>query len=156
MFGLFGSKSFRDPQLGELVRARGSWRGTISLDDGTKAALILSGGRTEPDADALVDARALTAQYAAWRAPIEAALFEHYEPYAESSSNDDVGDAFPTISAPAQVWPHVSLVYVSCAPLGGVRTTELGYSTAWDDEHTLGARFRSGRFFELCGSVLLP
>jgi hypothetical protein len=50
----------------------------------------------------------------------------------------------------------VSLVFVSVTPLSGLLTTELGYTTAWDDEHTLGARFQSGRFIELCGSVLPP
>jgi hypothetical protein len=60
------------------------------------------------------------------------------------------------IVTPGDVWSHVSLVFVSVTPLGGVLTTELGYSTAWDDEHTLGARFQSGRFIELCGSVSRP
>ena len=62
----------------------------------------------------------------------------------------------PRIAAPGDVWSHVSLVFVSVTPLSGLLTTELGYTTAWDDEHTLGARFQSGRFIELCGSVLPP
>jgi len=49
-----------------------------------------------------------------------------------------------------------SLVFVSVTPLDGVLTTELGYTTAWDEEHTLGVRFQSGKFIELCGSVLPP
>ena len=45
---------------------------------------------------------------------------------------------------------------VSVTPLSGLLTTELGYTSAWDDEHTLGARFQLGKFVELCGSVLPP
>ena len=48
------------------------------------------------------------------------------------------------------------LTFISIAPLGGVMTTELGYLTAWDEEHTLGARFVDGSFVELNGSVLPP
>lgn len=33
---------------------------------------------------------------------------------------------------------------------------EFGLTAAWDEEHQLGARFREGRFVELCGSVLPP
>jgi hypothetical protein len=159
MFGLFGSKPYLDHQLGELARSRGYWRGRISLDDGTSVALILSGGRAEPDPQAVADARAVTAGYTAWRVPIEAALFEHYEPYGDSPDSDDadgVGDATPVISSSDQIWRHVSLVYVAVTPLGGILTTELGFTVAWDEEHTLGARFRSGKLLELCGSVLVP
>ena len=159
MFGLFGSKPYLDPQLGELARSRGYWRGRISLEDGTRVALTLSGSRAEPDPQAVADARAFTAQYSAWRAPIEAALFEHYEPYGDSPESDDehgAGDTTPVISSPGQIWPHVSLVYVAVIPLGGILTTELGFTVAWDEEHTLGARFRSGKLLELCGSVLVP
>ena len=97
--------------------------------------------------------------FASWRPAIEQALFEHYEPYAEAIAGGELpspSDALPQIAVPADVWSHVSLVFVSVTPLGGVLTTEFGYTTAWDEEHTLGARFQSGRFIELCGSVLRP
>jgi len=98
-------------------------------------------------------------QFASWRPAIEKALFEHYGPYAEALAAGELqppSEAFPSIAAPNQVWPHVSLVFISVTPLDGVLTTELGYTTAWDEEHTLGARFHSGTFIELCGSVLPP
>jgi hypothetical protein len=97
--------------------------------------------------------------FASWRPAIEHALFEHYEPYAEAVSAGELpspGDALPRIAAPSDIWPHVSLVFVSVTPLSGLLTTELGYTTSWDEEHTLGARFQSGKFVELCGSVLRP
>ena len=159
MFGLFKSPSFRDPQLGELVRSRGLWRGSLTVEAGVSAPLAVSGTRTEPDAQALAAARTVAHVFASWRPAIEQALFEHYGPYAEAVAAGGLpppSDAFPGIAAPGQVWPHVSLVFVSVTPLSGVLTTELGYTTAWDEEHTLGARFESGKFIELCGSVLPP
>ena len=46
--------------------------------------------------------------------------------------------------------------WVSVEPLAGDLTLELGLRTAWDEEHTLGARIRGGRPAELNGSVLGP
>ena len=158
MFGLFKSAPFSDPSLGELVRSRGLWRGVIHLDSGS-APLALAGTRSAPDPGALAVARELPAQLVGWRRAIETALFEHYEPYADSLAAGDpeaTDDSLPSITSPADVWPHVCLQYVCVAPLGGSLTTELGYATAWDEEHTLGVRFRGNAFLELCGSVLRP
>jgi len=104
------------------------------------------------------DDTSLSATPGLWPA-IEQALFEHYEPYAEAVTAGELpspSEALPRIAAPSEVWSHVSLVFVSITPLSGFLTTELGYTTAWDDEHTLGARFQSGKYIELCGSVLSP
>jgi hypothetical protein len=155
LFGLFKSPPFRDPELGELVRSRGLWRGLLTVEAGVSAPLALAGTRIEPDARALAAAREVRQTFAPWRPAIEQALFEHYEPYTEALATAP-GDALPRLAAPSDVWPHVSLVFVSVTPLGGLLTTELGYATAWDEEHTLGARFQSGKFIELCGSVLRP
>ncbi len=157
MFGLFESTPFRDPKLGELIRWRGFWRGSIQLESGP-APLVLAGTRTEPDPIALAVANEVQARLAGWRATIEAAMFEHYEPYAEAlaAGEEVAGEGFPSISAPAGVWPHVSLQYIAVLPLSGHLTTELGYTTRWDEEHTLGARFKGDAFVELCGSVLAP
>src|SRR5262245_10077258 len=116
---------------------------------------MLSGARTEPHAQALAAAREVAQAFASWRPAIEQALFEHYEPYAEAVTADELpspSEALPRIAAPGDVWSHVSLVFVSVTPLSGLVTTELGYTTGWDEEHTLGARFQSGKFIELCGS----
>ena len=159
MFGLFKSPRFHDPKLGELVRSRGLWRGLLTVEAGVSAPLALSGTRTEPHAQALAAARQVAQAFASWRPAIEQALFEHYEPYAEAVTAGEFpspSEALPRIAAPGDVWSHVSLVFVSVTPLSGLLTTELGYTTAWDDEHTLGARFQAGRFIELCGSVLPP
>lgn len=159
MLGLFKSKRFPDPELGELVRSRGHWRGSIELGAGAREALplALTGPRAEPDPQALTVAKQLPTLMASWRARIEEALFEHYGPYApepDAEAAPDSEQGIPMISEPSQVWPHVSLEYVSITPMSGALTVELGYTSAWDEEHTLGARFRSGVFVELCGSVL--
>ena len=159
LFGLFKSPPFYDPKLGELVRSRGLWRGLLTVEAGVRAPLALSGTRTEPHAQALAAAREVAQAFASWRPAIEQALFEHYEPYAEAVTAGELpppSETLPRIAAPGDVWSHVSLVFVSVTPLSGLLTTELGYTTAWDDEHTLGARFQSGKFIELCGSVLPP
>ena len=160
MFGFFKSPPFHDPTLGQLVRSRGLWRGSLTVGASVSASpLALSGTRTEPDAQALAAAREVAQAFASWRPAIEQALFEHYEPYAEAVTAGELSspaEALPRIAAPGAVWSHVSLVFVSVTPLSGLLTTELGYTTAWDDEHTLGARFQSGKFIELCGSVLRP
>jgi hypothetical protein len=36
MFGLFKSPPYLDPQLGELTRSCGHWRGTLALEGGAR------------------------------------------------------------------------------------------------------------------------
>lgn len=158
MFGLFKSPPLSDPQLGELARSRGYWRGVIALASKT-VPLAIAGTRTGPDASALVTAREVAVHYASWRPSIEAALFEHYGPYAEALAAGDLpppSEPLPNIVEASQVWPYVSLAFVCVSPLAGVLTLELGYTALWDEEHTLGARFQNGKFLELCGSILAP
>ena len=74
-------------------------------------------------------------------------MFEHYEPYAEAVTTGELpspSEALPRIAAQGDVWSHVSLVFVSVTPLSGLLTTELGYTTDWDDEHTLARELRPG------------
>lgn len=146
MSALFGSSPFVDPDLGEFRRARGLWRGTLSLD-GDRVPLALSGPRAGPDVATVEVARGIESGYLSWRPAIETALFEHYEPYAEDSV---------AISGPADVWSHANIVFVSVTPLSGQPVVEIGYEVAWDEEHTLGARLRDGQLLELSGSVLAP
>jgi hypothetical protein len=147
MLSFFKSPSFRDPTLGEFARSGGHWRGKIELF-GAVVPLVLAGNRAEPDAQALQLGRAVVSNFEAWRSVIARALFEHYEPYAEVLAMG--------IATPAEVWAHVTFEFVSVTPLSHALTVEFGLTTAWDEEHTLGARFQDGRFLELCGSVLRP
>lgn len=141
----------RDPVLGNLVRRGGYWRGAIGLGSGTGVPLLLAGPRAAPDETRLGLARELGTRYAALRPAIEAALFEHHEPY--SGEGADPGEALD-LSRPSLVWGHVSPVRVLIERLGGVETVEIAYRTAWDTEHTVGARFQGWALTELNGSVL--
>ena len=159
MFSFFKSQPFRDNILGEFTRTRGHWRGALSLEGAMRVPLILSGARTEPDPKALATAHALPDAFPAWRQSIETALYEHYRPYAEALAAGEMQppkDPIPQIESPSGIWHHVSLVFVSVTPLDGALTSEFGYATDWDEEHTIGARFRDGELLELCGSVLHP
>lgn len=153
MFGLFKSQPFDDPQLGQLVRTRGMWRGTIRLPGHPAVPLVLAGTGKAPDAEAVTIARALVTTVPGWRDVITAALYEHYEPYGESMEE---GVPIPRLSAPGEVWQHCALQYVAVSPVSGELFVELGFTVAWDEEHTLGARFRQGELLELNGSVLPP
>ena len=159
MFEFLKPAAFVDPQLGELRRSRGAWRGTLKLDTEAPVPLVLRGSRAAPDAEALRIARSLPAEYASWRPAIERELFDHYSPYAQAVAAgelDPPSPGLPPIDGPPSVWPHTTVEFVQVGPLDGVLTVEIGYRVAWDEEHTLGARFRDGRLLELCGSVLAP
>ena len=158
MFGLFESPPFGDPDLGEMRRSRGKWRGSYDLVEGKKIALVLSGSRAGPDPVALRIARSLRMEYPAWRPAIERGLFEHFEPYGEAVAAGDLPRpvGFPTIATQPDVWRYSTFQYILVAPLRGSLTVEFGVTVAWDEEHTLGARFRDGAFLELNGSVLPP
>lgn len=158
MFGMFKSTPFSDPQLGEFRRSGGLWRGAARLGEAS-VPLVLSGPRAAPDPRALTVARSIASSYPTWRPSIERAMFEHYSPYAEAvaaGESEAPQEGLPRIDAPADVWPHTHTEFVQVTPLDGVLTVEIGYRVAWDEEHTLGARFREGRFLELNGSVLQP
>jgi hypothetical protein len=159
MFQLFRSRPYTDPDLGDLVRRRGMWRGRIDLPSAADVPLALIGSRTAPRPEALKIAAQLKQSIADLRPAIARALYEHYSPYAEAVAAGEEPvpmSALPAIEAPADVWRHVSMVFVSVAPLDGHLTAEIGFSTAWDEEHTLGVRFRDGQLIDLCGSVLPP
>ena len=159
MIGLFQSPPFRHPVLGELKRSRGYWRGSMALAGEEFVPLALCGNRNEPDPRAVALAQGVPSTFNSWRASIEGALFQHYAPYAEAvaaGGSPSPSESVPTISTSSQVWPHVSFAFVSVTPLASELTTELGLTVAWDEEHTLGARFQAGKFLELNGSVLPP
>ncbi len=158
MFGLFTSPSVSDPQLGELVRTRGHWRGKLRLHADLTVPLVLAGGRAKPDPAALAMAHALPGQQGDRQAIIEQALFDHYVPYADAvaAGESEDGHALPQMRASHEVWAHVSLTHIAIVPLGAIMTTEFAYAVDWDEEHLLGARFQSNEFIELCGSTTAP
>lgn len=83
------------------------------------------------------------------RPEIARVFFAHLEPFARASETG----AFSHINASDDVWPHAKLSYVVVIPQEGALTLELGYQAEWDEDHTLGARFRDGKLVELDGST---
>jgi hypothetical protein len=159
MLGLFRkSAPVHDPVLGALTRTRGCWRGEVRLGStATGVPLAVAGDRDAPDAAALEAARQLVTRYAEWQPAIAQALFEeHYVHGRDAVAGLPEADAYPAIARADDVWPHVTPVFVSVMPMRGPLVTEIGYTTAWDEEHTLGARFVDGRLVELNGSVVEP
>lgn len=158
MFGLFKSTPYHHPDLGTLTRSRGMWRGSLRLG-AQPVPLAVSGTRQAPDAAALAAACAAPGLLPGWTPIVAQALFDHYAPGLDAYRRgefDTADDPFPLIAKPADVWKHVKLVFLAAGPVDGKTMTELGYETAWDIEHTLGARFVGNDFIELNGSVLPP
>jgi hypothetical protein len=71
MFGLFNSAPVSDSQLGELRRAGGLWRGSITIGASAAVPLAIAGGRREPDTQAVQIARQVATRFAGWRPIIE-------------------------------------------------------------------------------------
>jgi hypothetical protein len=155
MLNIFKSAQIDDPVLGQLRRSRRLWRGMMTLEHTPSVPLVIFGSLTAPDAEALRVAWSLPSKMPSWRPAIERALFEHYSPYSETFA-DEADVELPVIDAPSAVWPHVGIEYILIGPLDRQLTVEIGYRVEWDEEHTLGARFRDRQLVELCGSVLRP
>ena len=60
----------------------------------------------------------------------------------------------PDITQPVDVWQFVQLRSASVTWLGRKLVSEVALAAAWDEEHTLGARFEGALFIELNGSIL--
>ena len=158
MFDLFKSGPFTDPELGELRRSRGAWRGTVQVE-GRPVPLVIAGARKAPDPEALQLARSVAGAYPGWKPAIAAAMLEHYAPYAEAvaaGEEEAPSGGLPDIADPDAVWFHVSTEFVQVHQLDRHPTIEIGYRVSWDEEHTLGAQIRDGQVIGLNGSVLAP
>lgn len=152
MFGLFKSDPYTDAELGTFTRARGKWRGTVTLPGRGPTPVALSGGRKQPDARALTLARLVPAQYGSLIPDIQTGLFEHYEPYLQAHEAGDylAGEPFPKFGNDSSLWEKVRLVGVAI----GAEEFEVVYQTDWDEEHSVGARIRDGKVVEMDGSTL--
>ena len=156
MFGFLRSSPFNDPQLGAFERSRGRWRGSLVLS-GKALPLAVAGTRGAPDAAALAIAKELPTVWSANRESVGRALVEQLAPYREAV---DAGEAdppsrpLPDITQPVDVWQFVQLRSASVTWLGRKLVSEVALAAAWDEEHTLGARFEGALFIELNGSIL--
>jgi hypothetical protein len=136
-----------DAVLGTLTRGWGCWRGRIAFGGGEAVPLVLAGWGSAPNSARLGLARDLVARYEALRPAIERALYEHY------GQCDEAEEPLPRLGGADEVWAHVSAVRVLIERMVGRETVEIAYRAAWDEEHTLGARFQDWALVELNGSV---
>ncbi|MDR2678354.1 MAG: hypothetical protein LBB51_02835 [Zoogloeaceae bacterium] len=159
MFGLFKAADVIHPILGTLKWQHGYWRGELALPDGERVPLMLGGSRKGPDEKALAQAIAVPNALRDLRSQLEHALFEHYAPCAEAFKEGhfkpDSGQ-FPEVTSPAQALQQACIVAVVIDLLDDEMAAEVCYAVPWDEEHTLGARFRGTQWIELCGSTLVP
>jgi hypothetical protein len=155
MLGLIRSPTYSDAALGKFDRRRGRWRGTIDLAS-VQIPLAISGGRKEPDPLALAIAKGLSDMFKRERDRLGLALYEHYEPYADAVADGELtpSSPLPAIRSPSDVWHYLIVESASVTPLGRDLCAEVALRCAWDEEHTLGARFIGGAFVELNGSIL--
>jgi hypothetical protein len=157
MFGLFGAKDFQHPILGTFKRVRGLWRGEVSPLGGKLVPLIVGGTRKEPDHAALKHAENLDRDLQGIEPQLKQAFFEHYEPYAEAARQGELeSSTFPHVNNGAGALGLAEVEAVVVVELDGKLATEVCYRVPWDEEHTLGARFRGTNWVELCGSTLVP
>lgn len=159
MFGLFKTDNFQHPKLGTFKWVRGYWRGEVSIPGDEVAPLIIGGTRKGPDQQALQYAVNLEKDLQIVAPQLKKALFEHYEPYAEAVREgelkvDDV--AFPQVRNGDEALGLAEVEAFLIVELDGTLATEVCYRVPWDEEHTLGARFRGHDWVELCGSTLVP
>jgi hypothetical protein len=157
MFGLFKSEPFQDADLGELRRSGGYWRGSLELRPCGTFRLALNGNREKPDQAALGLAKELLDRFPSLVPEIQTGLFEHYIPYKEAvDAGEETGSPCPKIASAEAVWPHITPAHVLVEPIQGVPTVEIAFRAAWDEEHTLGARFQNWKLIGLNGSVREP
>jgi len=159
MFGLFKTEDFRHPTFGTFKWVRGCWRGEVSLPGGMVAPLIVGGTRKGPDHEALKHAVNLSRDLQNVEPQLKQALFEHCEPYAEAVHEGELkveDGAFPRVNNGAEALGLAEVEAVLVVELDGALATEVCYRVPWDEEHTLGARFRGPHWVELCGSTLVP
>jgi hypothetical protein len=151
----FGARRYDDPALGPLARGWGCWRGQIALGDGQPALLVLAGWRSAPDPERLRLAQELVSRYEALHPAIARGLFEHYAPYGEAVAAGEEPEhaTMSRLAGPDEVWAHVRPVRVLIERMGGREAVEIAYRVAWDEEHTLGVRFREWALVEVNGSV---
>ncbi len=154
---LFGSDPFDDPRFGRFVRKGGMWTAECDVAPFGRVAVGLAGDRRAPAAASLDALGEAGAAFEALRGTIGHALVEHLAPYREAIESGDhevPGFAADSIRTAADVWPHTKVVGIDIDAARAGFAFEVQLAVAWDEEHTLGARFDREAFFELNGSVV--
>ena len=84
MLGFFRPPAFADPELGELRRARGHWRGLILLEGVGSVPLAIAGSRRARIRQRCRARAPASALLTKERASVEQAIFDHIQPYVEA------------------------------------------------------------------------
>jgi hypothetical protein len=157
MFGLFKSEDFQHPTLGIFKWVRGCWRGEVHLASGRVVPLVVIGTRKGPNPEAVEHAVNLRRDLQSVESQLMRALFEHHEPYAEAVQDGELAAGkVPKVNDGVEALALAEVDAVVVIELDGALATEVCYRVPWDEEHTLGARFRGPQWVELCGSTLVP
>ncbi len=159
MFGLFKTDDYQHATLGTFKWVRGCWRGEVSLPDQGVVPLIVGGTRKGPDHEALKHAVNLGRDLKVVEPQLKQAMYEHYQPYAEAVRDGELvveAGTFPQVRNGADALGLAEVEAVLVVELDRTLATEVCYRVPWDEEHTLGARFRGQQWVELCGSTLVP
>ncbi len=157
MFSLFKVKDIEHPRLGTLHWRRGYWEASLSLPGMSAVRVLISGTKNSLLPNAEAEALRLPSASPEWKAKISQALFEHAEPYLSAMAEDPESNSLAAeVRSPSTAWDKAVLQAVVVHEIGGVMTSEFCFAAAWDEEHTLGARFQGGQWWELCGSTLVP
>ena len=159
MFSFLKAEDVEHPALGKLRWSRGFWRGRVSLPGKQECELVLIGTRKGPSPHALQHATNITSDLAHVEAQLKQALYGHYEPYAEAAREGELelqDGELPEVAGPTEALELAEPEAVAIIELDGELATEVCYRVPWDEEHTLGARFRGHMWVELCGSTLVP
>ncbi len=136
---MFGARSLDHGQLGPMLRRGRRWHGRLPIDTALSVPLVLPGSRSGPDPAAVAVVVSESDAIAALHALAVLAIAD--ENPEEPSAND--------VRPDAEILP----VHATVIDFDGQLTLELGYQAPWDDEHTIGVRFRNGALVDLCGSV---
>jgi hypothetical protein len=155
LFSLLRPRTVNDLVVGTLTRRHRNWRGRVSLGAHSNVPLLTTGGRTGTDGIALALAHELPSRYATLQPEIGRALFEHYQPYWQAFEAGKINGRIVQLTDAAEVWPHVTPVHVIVGPVSVFDrlSIEIGYSTQWDIEHTVGAIVADWHLVELNGSL---
>jgi hypothetical protein len=149
MFGLtklFSSKPFETVALGSLKKRNGLWRGFIDLAESKNIPISIFGNCSEPNLFALESTVQVLNSWDKISHEIQNSLYEHY------LRGPTWSDSYPKIER-TRLIDFIALEQIVVEKRKGRVVIEIAIRTAWDEEHTLGARLVNRKLEELCESI---
>ena len=146
LFKFFSSALFESGVLGNFEKINGLWEGSISLMGNKKTPILIFGNRSGPDFYALESMVEVLNSWDEISNEIQNSLFEHY------LRGPTWNDSYPRIDR-ARLMASVVFEQILVEMRRGRLVIEISIRTAWDEEHTLGARLVNLKLEELCESI---